>query len=542
MYAHSLTGRTLHKLAHLLDNCFRGSKLAALTDRLSVKLYTIFAASRLAQSLWFRDVSLPAWQHSLLYRLFALCQKLIKKCLFFFSRLMADALPQSISCRLYSFILSRPYLLFLLLGALGILAFPILSPLKALALPAAAAAALLIIHKPTFGLYLLAFSLPLVPNEALLLLAILAFASFLFHRLRTGNLALLPLAIEPALVLYLLVAVVATLASATFTGSLRDLAICICSFLVFFVLINQLQTKKELHTYLNFALAGALLVALYGIYQYIFGAPMQSGWVDATRSPQISVRVYSFFGNPNVMAEYLILIIPFGTALFFCAKNFFFKLLYLGTTGLLALSLLLTLSRGGLLGLLVALFVFALLKDRRIIILLFIILLLAAAVMPDMFIQRFASIGSPLDSSNAYRFTVWKETIQMIRDFPLTGVGLGYQAYQAAYPYYMLDRTKRPYHSHNTYLQALAETGLIGFLAFAWLLAGTAKRGLQAFRQGNDTYLKHIIIASLSALAGILTQGMGEVIIYLPKITMLFWLTAALVFLALKLDKKGAAC
>ncbi|NLN06272.1 MAG: hypothetical protein GX167_01455, partial [Firmicutes bacterium] len=344
MYAHSLTGRTLHKIAQLQDNCFRGSKLAALTDRLSANFYTVFAASRLAQALWFRDVSLPAWQHSLLYRLFSLCQKLIKKCLLFFSRLLGAALPQSFSCRLYNLLLSRLYLLFLLLGALGILAFPILSPPKALALPVAAAAVLLIIHKPTWGLYLLAFSLPLVPNEALLLLAILAFASFLFHRLRTGNFTLRPLAIEPVLVLYLLVAALATLASATLTGSLRDLAIYTCSFLVFFVLINQLQTKKELHTYLIFALAGALLVALYGIYQYIFGAPMQSGWVDATRNPLIGVRVYSFFGNPNVMAEYLILIIPFGIALFFSVRNIFCKLLYLGVTGLLALSLLLTLS------------------------------------------------------------------------------------------------------------------------------------------------------------------------------------------------------
>ena len=538
MYAHSLTGKALHKTAHMLDNCYRGSKLAALADRLSAFLSRTFNNSRLAQLFWFRDVSLPAWQHSLLSRLFFFVQELGKKCFLLLSRLLAAALPVSTACRLYNFILSRPCLLFLLLGALGAAAFSFLSPPRALLLPVAAAVGLLLMHKPAWGLYLLSASLPVIPNEALLLLAILAGISFFAHRLRTGNLTLLPLSIEPALVLYLFVAVVATLASATFTGSLRDLAIYICSFLVFFVLINQLQTKKELHTYLNFALAGALLVALYGIYQYIFGAPMQSGWVDATRNPLIGVRVYSFFGNPNVMAEYLILIIPFGIALFFSVRNIFCKLLYLGVTGLLALSLLLTLSRGGALGLLAALFIFALLKDRRIIIVLLLVVLIAAAVMPAVFLQRFATIGNPMDSSNAYRLTVWKETVQMIKDFPLTGVGLGYQAYQKVYPYYMLDRTKRPFHSHNTALQSLAETGIIGFLAFFWLMAGAGKRGLQALRRSDDNYLKHITMAALAALAGILTQGLGEVIIYLPKITMLFWLTVALIFLALKLDQK----
>ena len=78
----------------------------------------------------------------------------------------------------------------------------------------------------------------------------------------------------------------------------------------------------------------------------------------------------------------------FSAALFYRQKTAG-QAFYLITACTLALCLLLTFSRGGLLGLLVAAVFFILLKDRRLIILLLIAALIGAAAMPDVFLQRF---------------------------------------------------------------------------------------------------------------------------------------------------------
>lgn len=537
MYEHSITAKGIKKAALLFDACYRGSKTASLLERLQRFLTAVLAGSIVVNILWFRDVSLSLWEHSLICRLYTLGQRTAKKALAGVSALLGTPLENSISYRLCRSLLSRLYLLFILFGALALSLMHVLPVVTALKLTAAAAAGFLVLYNAAWGLFIFAFILPFLPNTAVLLLSGLVGASFVLHRLRTGRLTLKPLPVEPALVLYLLIAAATTLASIHLSGSIRDLAMYVAAFIIFFVLLNQLQSKEQLGVFLSVLLFGALLVSLFGVYQYIVGAPMPAGWVDATQNPTIRTRVYSVFGNPNVFAEYLVMMIPFGAALFFAVKHVLAKLVFLGATGIFTLTLLLTFSRGGWLGLLVGLLVFALLKDRRILILILIAALLGTALMPDVILKRIGTIGSPLDSSNSYRFTVWRETIRIIRSFPLTGVGLGHQSFMKIYPFYMLDRGKRPFHSHNSYLQTLAETGIIGLLVFLWLLAGTFKRGLKAVAATRDPFLKHIIIASLAAIAGVLVQGMGEVIIYLPKITTLFWMNVALIFLCIQLDK-----
>ncbi len=53
-------------------------------------------------------------------------------------------------------------------------------------------------------------------------------------------------------------------------------------------------------------------VSMYGVYQYFFYAPDNTnGWIDSDMFYSISKRVYSTLENPNVLAEYLLLVIPF---------------------------------------------------------------------------------------------------------------------------------------------------------------------------------------------------------------------------------------
>ncbi|MGI5875301.1 MAG: O-antigen ligase family protein [Dethiobacteria bacterium] len=424
----------------------------------------------------------------------------------------------------------------LLLGAASYL-LPAITVIKYMV---AAVAGLLVLCNPTWGLYLLAGTLPFLPNLSLLLLAGLLAFSFIISRLCGPSKRLEFVLPEPAIVVFIIAIVVFTVISITPAASMREFSIYMLSFAAFFVLVNQLKSKNELYIFLLCTLLAAFIVSLYGIYQFVIGVPVESAWVDAARNPGLSTRIFSFFGNPNVLAEYLIMLIPFGLALVWSVRDYRKKMLLLAMTGTLTLALILTFSRGGWLGLAVGLFFFALLKDRRILFLLFFLVLLfslvGAVFMPDVFLQRFATIGSSQDTSNIYRLMVWEEALLIIKDFWATGVGLGYQAFRKIYPYYMLTRQKLPYHAHNTYLQFLVETGVVGFFIFLWLIVSVLKKGLQSLFSCRDLFLKNILIAALSAIAAILSQGVVEHFLYMPKIIMLFWLIIAVVFVGGKLS------
>jgi len=420
--------------------------------------------------------------------------------------------------------------------AAGVYSYPLATFGKYLA---AALGGLAVLYSPTAGLYLVAGLLPFLPNLSLLLLGGLVGFSFLLHRVWQRRLQLVPLAIEPPLLLFIAGLFLFSAVSVYPQGSLRELGLYLVSFLLFFVLVNQLDSKARLYRFLVIGLLAAFVVSLYGIYQYLIGIPVESAWVDMDRHPLLRTRVYSVFGNPNILAEYLVMLIPFGLALAWSARDGWKRSIFLGITGIMALTLLLTFSRGGWVGLAAALGFLAFLKDWRYLLLLIPLAFAGFAFLPQVVLERLLTIFSLEDTSNIYRLVVWQEAMEIIGDYWATGVGLGHQSFMEIYPYYMITRIKTPFHVHNTYLQFLVETGIMGFALFIWLLASIMKQGIQGLRQIRDPFLNSVIAAALAATVGVLTQGFGEHILYMPKVITLFWLNAAVIFAALRLGQGG---
>ncbi len=81
------------------------------------------------------------------------------------------------------------------------------------------------------------------------------------------------------------------------------------------------------------------------------------------------------------------------------------------------------------------------------------------------------------DLGLAKRILIWKDSLRMFLDHPLTGIGLGtydevaYSQYGAPYGQDSDTRFYRGgWHAHNVFLHILAETGALGFLAWLYLL------------------------------------------------------------------------
>ena len=194
----------------------------------------------------------------------------------------------------------------------------------------------------------------------------------------------------------MLLIIISTITSIDRTGSFRDLAIHLTSIGFLVVIANNINTKKDFNILVNVLIFSATILALYGLYQYKVGVEMEDKWIDLSNNPDVKTRIYSVFGNPNIFAEYLIMTIPISVALFWNSKKLGKKFLYLVTSLILALALVLTLSRGGWVGFAFGMLIFILLIEKKLLLSIIPIALLGIYFLPQSILNRILTIGNLL--------------------------------------------------------------------------------------------------------------------------------------------------
>jgi tetratricopeptide (TPR) repeat protein len=119
---------------------------------------------------------------------------------------------------------------------------------------------------------------------------------------------------------------------------------------------------------------------------------------------------------------------------------------------------------------------------------------------------------SPGDRANSIRSrrAIWSNTLVMVREHPVHGVGLG--NHKVHYPRYARSAAVDPAfgpaqldYVHNDPLQLLAELGLVGFLLGAWTLAAAAK-GLWRLQQSHRD--PSFVLALAVSLVGVLVDAL----------------------------------
>lgn len=312
--------------------------------------------------------------------------------------------------------------------------------------------------------------------------------------------------------------IISTIFSINPSGSIRDLLLNGLSILLIFFISQRNYKYKEYQNILKIVITIAFFTGVYAIYQYFVGVPMKSGWVDP--SSGIDIRVFSTFENPNLYAEYLIMILPIIYSLFFIVKSKFEKVFLLIITFTLYISLLFTYSRGGWIGCIVGIIIFVFLYKPHYIIGLIFLVIGSLNFLPQRFLKRILSIGSLKDASNYYRMQIWEKSIEIIKDFPLTGVGLGYKSFRKISLRYIYEYN--PYHAHNTYIELAIEIGLIGLILFILLGIGLFRLTLRSLNIDNKKGL--LVLGLFSGLISLMAHGAAEHVLYNPKIILIFWL------------------
>lgn len=214
-------------------------------------------------------------------------------------------------------------------------------------------------------------------------------------------------------------------------------------FILFFMLASMMNTTSRIENFLFVYLVSAVIMAIHGILQSETGV----GWTGASTVEGGRITYIGIFNDPNDLGQILISAIPF--AVYFYAKNksWLLKLAYLVSGGGLLYGIVLTDSRGTMVAFLamLGLYIYQRYGKAKTIV-------LAALILPV--VTVFSSRMSDLDASGesaAGRVEAWYTALELFRENPLFGVGVG---------------NFTEFHhltAHNSYLLTLAELGFVGY-------------------------------------------------------------------------------
>lgn len=413
------------------------------------------------------------------------------------------------------------------LTGVGLYIYPIIGIL----IPFAVFGMLLILEYPITGVYVAVFVAPLIAFSSLPLagICIWTLLSVVLKSLYDRDFKWKREGVGVALILFLVVLLITSLFSFARTNSLVVWAMYFVFISFYFAIINTVKTKKELYGLLRFFVMSGAIVAIYGIMQYLFGWTTANSWIDEAMFEGDTMRVYSTLANPNVLGEYLLLVLPASLVLFLKdRKNSLSKWMNLAVTGIFLLCLILTQSRGCWLGFMLGIAVFVTFYESRWWAVVPLVLCVLPFVLPQTVIERFMSIGNMGDSSTSYRVFIWMGAMGIVRNYFLGGIGMGEAAFAEVYPLFSYNAIVAP-HSHNTYLQLLVEGGIPALAMFVVILIVFFKSTYNAYRLKEKKSLDSAMLLGLaSGVVGFVFQSLFDYTFYNYRVMAVFFMVIAI--------------
>ena len=254
----------------------------------------------------------------------------------------------------------------------------------------------------------------------------------------------------------------------------------------------------------TFAAAGAA-VGILAIRNKILGV----GLVEGTRVT-VARELNSALGDPNDLALILLFPLSFALILTFRSTHIARRMLGVVSLAVISTAIVLTQSRGGLIGMLAVLAAFLLSVSRSKVACVVALLVTGSILYAVMGVtSRTIGVGDGgLDLSATERIETWKAATSMAIHRPLTGVGLS--NFADVYFFYTSDFHGHGLVAHSTWFSVLEETGFPGIIAFVLLIVkcfSTINRTLRHAAGQASREAHAMALALFVALVGFCASG-----------------------------------
>src|SRR6516162_673658 len=313
----------------------------------------------------------------------------------------------------------------------------------------------------------------------------------------------------------------------------------LCTYLIVVFLMSQAYSRtRHWRGYFWFLMSLGFFVSVFAILQYL----TSNGKLYWVRTIRIETLPFGPYVNRNHFAGFAELIIPVALVPLVLGKVRRERLFLVGLFTLAPIvALLLSASRGGIVSFavqMVILFLLLLVRRIRSRHVLAGGLVVLCAVMAVSWIgvkqvlQRFSGIDS-MEVTGSKRAAMREDAWQLFLDHPLLGTGLGtleivFPPYETLYDGKVVD------HAHNDYVEALAETGVVGGICCAWFLGFVLLYSLKGLAELGSTFGSVLNLSGLIACSGMLVHSLVDFNLHIPANALLFFVSAHLAVVRLE--------
>jgi O-antigen ligase len=310
------------------------------------------------------------------------------------------------------------------------------------------------------------------------------------------------------------------------------LLLLLADLIILFLAVQAFRTLEDWRGFVWFGMFFGFLVSLFAILQHL----TSNGKIYWFREIRSGVLPFGPYVNRNHFAGFADLVLPLALIPLVLGRVrrerwpvvALFAVLPIG-------ALFLSASRGGIVSFGAELGVMALVMILRRTMgkqllagaaVLLVALLLVSWLGVGQILQRLSTVQL-LEVTAGKRASMRGDTWRIFLDHPFAGTGLG--TLQMVYPSYeTLYDGKIVNHTHNDYLEALAETGIAGGLCCAWFIGVLLAESLKRLRQLNDSFAGALQLSGFVACSGFLVHSFVDFNLHIPANALLFFLMAHL--------------
>ena len=320
--------------------------------------------------------------------------------------------------------------------------------------------------------------------------------------------------------------------------SFRVLLFYVTALLLLYLISADITTRERMMKLLGFIYIAVVLSALFAIYQGIVGVAVSESLTDIEINQGVPGRVFGTLGNPNNYAEFLVMLTPVAAIFAAKVRCAWLRVPLCAGIGLPFLALLMTYSRSCWISMMLTSIVFVYYANKKLIPAFILICVAAIPFLPESVLIRIASLLNSQDSSNMFRIYVWMGTINMLRDYFFTGIGLGPESFAVIYPSYAhINALIGAPHSHMVYMELVIELGVLGFISYMWFMLRLWKDAAYSLLRSRGRTNKLVLIACLSSLIGIAFAFGVEYVWYYPRTFFAYFVLAGIATAAVRIAK-----
>jgi O-antigen ligase len=321
----------------------------------------------------------------------------------------------------------------------------------------------------------------------------------------------------------------------------RSTVVALLAVQVFFLLCaNFFANRERLRVIVGFLTFFGFALSVFALLQHF----TWNGKFYWLRTPLSGLgSPFGPFANHNHFAGFIELLIGLPLALIITNAVRREERIFYGFLAIvMGVTIFFSLSRGGMLSLLMELLFLAILSRRvrlqkknaqssvlwRGMAILIVTITIVAGTFwigADSVVNRVA--GSNQDNLSTSRVWVWQGAMSVFYTYPVLGAGLG--AFQTVYPQRSTYDGSFGFvaQAHNDYLQVVADGGMIGAVLALWFL-GVMWREVMRGLQAPDPLIAGLALGSGTGIVGLLTHSLLDFNLQLPSNAMLFLLLCAI--------------